>query len=338
MPAPNSTFLLASPQPSLLAAMEPVLLRAASSTTATSPAATSVEIVLSAQAALAAMTGPQPPALALIDADLPGMPIDDLLAAVRARENGRSFPIVLISDTVEPVWRDRLAEGILDDLLLLSEEDSYWQLRIELVLRAFHRAREVDELREAATLSAHTDRLTGVSNREALLAAMFRETDRVQRLNGSMCVVLLDIDDFGHWNSRLGMEPCDELLRQVAARTGRLLRSYDLLGRPGMDEFLVALPGCDVTRTLLLVERLRADVFSVPFRLSGESIRLSACFGLACSNGRSPVVVLREAEEALHNAKAAGPESVQIFGDSLRPAHAPVTYLSPSSGDELIAW
>ncbi|MGB6742028.1 MAG: diguanylate cyclase [Terracidiphilus sp.] len=328
MPAPTTSFLLASPQPALLAAIEPVLLRAAST----------VEVVLSAQAALAAMTGPNPPALALLDADLPGMSIDDLLAATRATDNGRRFPIVLIADTVTPLWIDRLAAGVLDDVILRSTEDSYWQLRIELVLRAFHHARQIDSLHEAAALSARTDHLTGVFNREALLTALFRETDRVQRLNGSMCLILFDIDDFGHWNSRLGIELCDELLRQVATRTGRLLRSYDLLGRPGMDEFLVALPGCSFANALMLVERLRADVFSVPFRVSGESIRLSACFGMASSQGRSPVVVLREAEEALQSAKAAGPESIQIFGDSLRPAHAPVTYLSPSSGDELIAW
>jgi two-component system cell cycle response regulator len=328
MPAQTTSFLLASPQPALLAAIEPVLLRSAPS----------VEIVLSAQAALAAMTGPNPPALALLDADLPGMPIDDLLAATRTADNGRRFPIVLIADTVTPLWINRLAEGILDDVILRSTEDSYWRIRIELVLRAFQHARQIDSLREAAALSARTDHLTGVFNREALLTALFRETDRVQRLNGSMCLILFDIDDFGHWNSRLGIEPCDELLRQVATRTGRLLRSYDLLGRPGMDEFLVALPGCSVANSLMLVERLRADVFSVPFHVSGESIRLSACFGMASSQGRSPVVVLREAEEALHSAKAAGPESIQIFGDSLRPAHAPVTLLSPSSGDELIAW
>jgi diguanylate cyclase (GGDEF)-like protein len=328
MPTDSATFLLASPQPALLAAIEPVLLRAASS----------VEIVLSAQSALAAMTAPQPPGLALLDVNLPGMPIDNLLAAVRAADNGRNFPIVLISDTAEPVWIERLAEGIIDDLILRSAEDSYWQLRIELVLRAFHRAREVDVLREAAALSARTDRLTGVNNREAMLTALFRETDRVQRLNDSMCLVLFDIDDFGHWNSRLGIDLCDELLRQVAARTTRLLRSYDLLGRLGMDEFLVALPGCGLTDAVLLAERLRIDVFSVPFEVSGDFIRLSACFGIASSLGRSPVVVLREAEEALCHAKAAGPESIQIFGDSLRPAHAPVTYLSPGSGDELIAW
>jgi diguanylate cyclase (GGDEF)-like protein len=328
MHAQNISFLLASPQPDLLAAIEPVLLRAASR----------VEVALSAQAALDAMNAPQPPALALLDAGLPGMRIDDLLAAVRSGENGRRFPIVLIVDSAEPEWMERLAERIIDDLILRSASESYWELRIDLALQAFQRGREVEMLREAAAQSARIDRLTGVLNRETLLAALFRETDRVQRLNDPLCLALFDVDDFGHWNSRLGIDLCDEALRQVAARTTRLLRSYDLLGRLGMDEFLVALPGCNLANALLFVERLRADVFNVPFHLAGESVRLSACFGMALSHGRSPVVVLREAEEALLNARAAGPESIQIFGDSLRPAHAPVTYLSPSSGDELIAW
>ena len=68
--------------------------------------------------------------------------------------------------------------------------------------------------------NAQLDRLTGVYNRETLLAMLFRETDRVQRMNSAMCLVLFDIDDFGHWNSRLGVDACDELLCQVATRTG----------------------------------------------------------------------------------------------------------------------
>ncbi|HVU45087.1 MAG TPA: diguanylate cyclase [Terracidiphilus sp.] len=328
MPDQPATILFASPQSALLAAIEPVLLKAGSR----------VKVVLTTPAALTAMTASEPPVLALLDTALPGMQIDNLLAATFATENGRRFPILLIADAVEPAWLERLAEGVIDDIILRTEEPAYWQLRIDLALRAFHSTREIDILREAAALSVRTDRLTGVLNREALLAALFRETDRVQRFNGSMCFAIFDIDDFGHWNSRLGIDFCDELLRHVATRTMRLLRSYDLFGRLGMDEFLIALPGCNVANALLLIERLRTEVFSTPFRISGESIRLSACCGLASSHGRSPVVVLREAEEALHCAKAAGPESIQVFGEAVRPAHAPVTYLSPTSGDELIAW
>jgi diguanylate cyclase (GGDEF)-like protein len=321
------TFLLASPEPALLAAIEPVLL----------DAGVRVEIVLSAQAALAAMTAPHPPGLALLDACLPGMKMEQLLAAASG-DGGKRFPIVLISDTVTEEWTDRLAEGVIDDLILRAANSSYWRLRLDMALRAHRLAREVESLRDAAALNAQTDRLTGVYNREALLAALFRETDRAQRMNSSIGLVLFDIDDFGHWNSRLGVDACDELLCQVVGRTARLLRSYDLFGRPGMDEFLLALPGCTADNAAMLAERLRIEVFSAPYRVAGEAIRLSACFGIASSRGRSPVVVLREAEQALQRAKASGPESIHCFEESLRPAPAPVVFLSPTSGDELLAW
>jgi GGDEF domain-containing protein len=116
------------------------------------------------------------------------------------------------------------------------------------------------------------------------------------------------------------------------------LRSYDLLGRPGMDEFLIGLPACSPASAMILAERLRVGVFSVPLRVAGEAIRLSACFGIANSRGRSPVVVLREAEKALEWAKAAGPESIQCFGCPPQSTPAPVTFLSATSDDELLTW
>jgi hypothetical protein len=72
--------------------------------------------------------------------------------------------------------------------------------------------------------------------------------------------------------------------------------------------------------------------------VAGETIRLSACFGLAVSNGRSPLVVLREAEQALLFARSAGPESIQCFGNDPQDPPPPVTYYTPSTGDELMAW
>jgi hypothetical protein len=50
------------------------------------------------------------------------------------------------------------------------------------------------------------------------------------------------------------------------------------------------------------------------------------------------VVVLREAEQALLVAKASGPESIECAGDCPQPSAAPVAFLSPTSGDELLAW
>ena len=326
------TFLLASSEPALLSAFEPVLLESGAR----------VEVVLSAEAALQSMTAVCPPSLALLDVDLPGMNPDmgvaQLLAAVCAAEGSKRLPIVLISDTVTQEWIDRLAEGVIDDLVLRSTEHAYWQLRLNLVLRARLMARELDLLRDAAIIDAQTDRLTGVYNRATLLSMLFRETDRVQRMKSSLCMVLFDIDDFGHWNERLGTTACDDLLCQVVRRTSRLMRSYDLLGRAGKDEFLVALPGCSPVNAVMLAERIRLEVFSTPYQVAGEFVRLSACFGIATSQGRSPVVVLREAEQALQSAKTAGPESIQCFTDSVFPRPAPITFLLQDSGNELLAW
>jgi two-component system cell cycle response regulator len=329
-------FLLASPDPALLAALEPVL----------AASGAQVEVVLSLEAAQASMAASRTLTLALIDTILPAMDpsmnIEALLAAVRAGESAGRVPIVLISDTVTQVWIDRLAEGVIDDLILHAPghtaDGPYWRLRIEMLLRNQHNSRELEILREAQVMNAQMDHLTGVYNREAILAMLFRETDRVQRMNSSLSLLLLDIDDFGHWNSRLGNGACDELLCQVATRVTRLLRSYDVLGRPGKDEFLLGLPGCSTVNAMMLAERIRAEVFATAYRVGADSIRLSACFGIASSMGRSPVVVLREAEQALQWARTAGPESIQCYGDCPHPSDAPVTYLSSSSGDELMAW
>lgn len=321
-------YLLASPDPAFLAVAEAAL------------AATGarVEVVLSAEAARAAMVAPHPPALALLDLTLPGMEMERLLAAARAEATGRRFPIILLTDTVTDEWTERLAEGIIDDLMPRVLDPGFLRLRVDSVLRNHRRSRELELLREAAALNAQMDHLTGVFNRETMLSMLFRETDRVQRMKSSLCLILFDIDDFGHWNSRLGSDLCDELLCQVVSRTTRLLRSYDLLGRAGKDEFLIALPGCSSVNAVLLAERLRVDVFCEPFRVSGEAIRMSACFGIAASLGRSPVVVLREAEQALQQAKESGPESIECAGDFPQPSAAPVSFLSPTSGDELLAW
>jgi diguanylate cyclase (GGDEF)-like protein len=326
----NSTpvYLLASPDPALFADLEAVL----------AADGARVEKFLTAEAALISLTAVHAPTLALIDVNLPGMAIGQLLAAARADAVGRHYPIVLISDTVTQEWTDRLAEGIIDDLVPRSAEPFYLRLRLQAVLREHHRSRELEMLREANVLNAQMDRLTGIYNRETMLSMMFRETDRVQRMNSSLCMILFDIDDFGHWNSRLGSETCDELLCEVAARTSRLLRSYDLLGRAGKDEFLIALPGCSSVNAVIMAERLRMDVFSTPFRINGDALRLSACFGIASSMGRSPVVVLCETEQALLVAKASGPESIQCAGDFPEPHDAPVAFLSSTSEDELIAW
>ncbi|HVZ84839.1 MAG TPA: GGDEF domain-containing protein [Terracidiphilus sp.] len=328
MPAESRlSILLASHDPSLLAAVEPML----------TAAEAQVKIVFTGEAALAALASPLPPDLALLDAELPGVELSQLIASARGAAGGQRCPLVVLSDEPAEDWAAHIREAMIDDLIPRSTTNPHWRIRLEIILHTCHRMRDLDQLREATALSAQQDPLTRVFNRSTLLSMLFRETDRMQRMKTQLCLLLFDIDDFGHWNTRLGTEACDELLCQVTDRVGHLLRSYDLLGRTGKDEFLTILPGCSTVDAILLAERLRMEIFATPFHVAGEAIRLSACFGIASSEGRSPVVVLREAELALHQAKEIGPESIQCFGSGPQSAE-PVAFLSPSTGDELLAW
>jgi len=329
MPGPHQpAILMASNEPALLAKLEPILLATGNR----------VEIVLSAEAALAAMTTALPPSLALLDVHVPGMKMDQLLAAARGDAACQRTSIVLLAEAATEEWVQRLEEGVIDDIILASAEPAYVRLRLDLVNRTRERVGQLEQLRDAVALNAQTDALTGLYNRAGMLSMLFRETDRVQRTNSSLCVILFDIDDSDHWTALLGTGGCDDLLMQVVGRLMRLLRSYDLLGRVGKDSFLVALPGCSPVNAVLLAERIRLDVFSAPFKGSEQGVRLSACFGIVPSRGRSPVVVLREAEKVLQWAKEAGPESIKCSSECPEPQPVTVAFLSPSSDDNLLAW
>ena len=223
--AANPTLLLASGSANLISTI----------TTALTDSGVRTSIACSAEAALHAMRGPTAFSAVLLDAKLPGMdPWSNCWPpSVQAATIDR-FPVVLISEDVRPEWLDRLAEGVIDDLLPQSLAPSHWRIRLDVVLRTFRQARELESLRESAALHRETDPLTGLPNRSAVLSMLFRETDRVQRMHTSLCLMLVR-------NRRSRALECppgrlgkaEELVLQVVARVRRLLRSYDLFGRVG---------------------------------------------------------------------------------------------------------
>lgn len=300
-----------------------------------------VEVVDSLEAAVAAFAA-EVPQLFILDARLARfdsrIDLAGTLAGIRGRQSADWIAIALVVDSATDKWAALAAGGVIDDLILRAADAAYLRMRLALMLAARERRNEIEALRQASAQSRMAGGLIGVYDRQAILEMLFRETDRAQRMKTVLGVVLLGINDFSSWNSALTPGARDNLVGQVAGRTARLLRIYDLLGRAGKDEFLAVMPGCTAINAIQLAERMRVEVFSEPFHVDGEAIRLSACFGIAASQGRSPVVVLREAETALGWARTAGPESIQCFGDSPHSAVGPVAYLSPSSGDELLAW
>lgn len=153
-------------------------------------------------------------------------------------------------------------------------------------------AADAENPRNTAALENGVEPLIGVLDREALLSMLFRETDRVQRMHTSLCLMVVEIQDLARTDAGR-----DDLVVEFMGRVQRLLRSYDVYGRIGPGRFVLGLPGCTPANAASLADRISSELSSV---FSGGRLATPAArFGIAPSHGRSPLVVLREAERAL---------------------------------------
>ena len=274
----------------------------------------SAQPVTNGAAALHVLLGPEPPEVALLDDQLPDASSLDLAAELKRRAASKQSWIMLLVRAADTETVAAAADAGVDDLLLCprsgpaadSVDELELRVRLNVASRAQELGRRLREQTQAADFHASHDGLTGLWNRESLLSLLFPETDRVQRMGTPLAFLLLDLDDFARVNSDYGYQAGDKILHEVASRLRRYMRSYDLLGRFGEDAFLLALPGCNSHQARHLAERIRTIMLRRPFAAGPDVITLTASIGLAQSRGRSPLVVLREAERALSGAKREG--------------------------------
>jgi two-component system cell cycle response regulator len=301
-----------------------------------------VETATDSEAAVTAIQTLADSAVILLDVLLIGVANGRLLAAVQESGVHQRCPIALVAESISDEWVARLREGMIDDIVPRSADAAAWGTHLSTMRRGHKLLRELEQLRDASLHEAQHDKVTGAFNRGTMLTMLFRETDRVQRLRGLLSLMLFAIDDLAYWTDRLGRDACDRMLREVAQRAKRILRSYDLLGRTGHDEFLLALPGCSAINAAMMADRMRMDVFGEPFMVQNERketipVRLTACFAVTSSRGRSPVVVMREAAQTLAVSRQSGPDSIRCASESPLPAELSSDLASLFSNEELIA-
>ncbi len=275
-----------------------------------------VETIGDVSHALKLLTGQHPPSIALIDS-LPSMNGVELAGEVRRRapKGGAKSPawLMLMCDQVDGETVTSATEAGVDDLLLKPVDIADLRVRLRVAERVQALMAQLDEQTRAVRFHASHDSLTGLWNRESLLNLLFPETDRVQRMRTPLTLLLLDLDHFAQINAEFGYETGDKILQELANRFRRFLRSYDLIGRCGEDEFLIALPGCTADQAAMMALRLKQTVLQKPFAAGRDMVTLTASMGIAQSKGRSPLVVLREAERALREAKGSGRNAIREY-------------------------
>ena len=171
----------------------------------------------------------------------------------------------------------------------------------------------------ASAWQARHDHLTELPNRAHLLQLIDAQLQQPGR--GPVTVLFLDVDGFKDVNDTLGHDVGDRLLRELARRLTGSTRGEDTVGRLGGDEFVVLCRNCDVPGALALAERFQRT-FDEPFDLGERSTRLTVSIGVAGSelpgSGVRSADLVRDADLAMYEAKAAGRNRVRVFTADLR--------------------
>ncbi|HEX7022148.1 MAG TPA: GGDEF domain-containing protein, partial [Trueperaceae bacterium] len=155
---------------------------------------------------------------------------------------------------------------------------------------------------------AHTDALTGLPNRRQMEVLIESEIRRAERYSRPFCVVLIDIDNFKHFNDTFGHEVGDKVLAQMAHTVRHALRQSDTFGRWGGEEFILLVPETDVQGSLQLAEQIRLRVLAQQFPRN-QTVTIS-CGIAAFRPGDGVQRLVNRADSALYRAKGQGKNRV----------------------------
>jgi diguanylate cyclase (GGDEF)-like protein len=173
---------------------------------------------------------------------------------------------------------------------------------------------------------AELDPLTGVLNRQSMLAELERERSRSRRAGHPCCLALGDLDHFKRINDTHGHVVGDQVLAAAAEIFLSGLRPYDALFRYGGEEFLFCLPETAAQQAALALERLRERLDSAPLPIAGKSLAITASFGIAQMADKVSVEeTIARADAALYRAKSLGRNRIEIWSAEMaeaRPAES----------------
>ena len=254
------------------------------------------------------------PELLILDWVMPGVDGAELCHRIRARQRAPYQYILLVTakDNTDDVVAGLDAGA--DDYPTKPFERNELRARMRVGKRILTLQDGLIRAREDLRFQATHDALTGIWNRRAVFDLLQRELERATRSLSATGLLMLDLDHFKEVNDTYGHLAGDAVLREAAARVIQVVRSYDLVGRHGGEEFLVVLPGCDSNQVLQSAERVRATIEATPIIVDRFAIRVTVSVGAtSATSGTSQKELLGIADAALYQAKKAGPNRTVLL-------------------------
>ncbi len=180
---------------------------------------------------------------------------------------------------------------------------------VNILAKALHQSfllnHQLTKAKETAEFIASTDILTGLNNRGSFSELAEAQADFCQRYKYPVAVIVLDVDHFKAVNDRLGHHSGDLALQQLAQILQQSVRSSDVCGRMGGEEFAILLPNTDSNGAEIIAEKIRSTVEAKAVETTDGPFNITASLGIATGD-RDVGQLIRMADMAMYSAKESG--------------------------------
>ena len=239
----------------------------------------------------------------------------ELCADLRLVDPAHDLPVLMLVDEAEQQAIERGLHAGADDVVRMQVGDGELAARfaVQLRNRRYREAvRSLQTERDNLKVKATVDPLTQVLNRGALEEALLAELNK----GASFAVMFVDLDHFKKINDTFGHDVGDAVLRGVGGHLRRTIRSNDIAGRYGGEEFVVCLSRCDEGFAPKIAERHRSWIEALTFPKGNYPERITASIGVAVFNPNQPdsslSALLKRADMAVYEAKRGGRNRVVV--------------------------
>ncbi len=249
------------------------------------------------------------PDIILLDIMMPELDGFEVCKALKAEPELKDIPVIMVTAKVDGKdIKNALELGAIDYIKKPIDEDEV----LARVGSALRQKQGKEDLREKAS----RDSLTGLYNHALLLEFLEKEVWQQERNNKSISFVMLDIDYFKKINDTYGHMAGDLVLKELSAILMKEIRSTDVPGRYGGEEFGIVLTDINKEDTMLLCERIRGTIEHYVFLKETSGIKATISIGfyfktaedrISCEN------MVKCADEALYKAKQNGRNRVEEY-------------------------
>jgi diguanylate cyclase len=223
-----------------------------------------------------------------------------------ATEIGKAKDIGELNKILDDVMRDTK----ITQAEALRSRDEMVAAR-QSVQEAEARIHDLEKKLEQMSELVREDQLTGSLNRRGLDDVFEREEARSERRQTPLCIGLLDLDDFKRLNDTYGHIAGDHALIHLVRVIKDTLRTMDVIGRFGGEEFMVILPDTPLEDAIQTVTRLQRELTKRIFMYNNEKLLITFSAGVALRQaGEDQTSLIKRADEALYKAKRAGKNRV----------------------------